>query len=134
MNHTNDDICKKITVNGKHTVTLEEAFNITVGFLKDSQQEVAELKEELKLKTLNEVNASVNADCLDGCRIQREKLKAILKEACGNINAMECSNDIWMPAVASVESDDDLEHMITVRRNYLRFLDQPKVQEIIRDN
>ena len=42
------------------------------------QKDLALAREGLKLKTQNEINASVNKDCLDGARIQVKKLQSDL--------------------------------------------------------
>jgi len=44
-------------------------------------EKIQDLEERLKLKTTNEVNASVNADCLEGCRVKLKKAESKLKKA-----------------------------------------------------
>ena len=42
---------------------------------------IEKLEEKLKLKTMNEVQSSINADCLDGCRLILKKINGKLDKA-----------------------------------------------------
>jgi hypothetical protein len=44
-------------------------------------EKIQDLEERLKLKTTNEVNASVNADCLEGCRVKLKRAESKLAKA-----------------------------------------------------
>jgi len=61
-------------------VSDSEAWGIMQKYSESLEKENKKLKEQLKLKTQNEVNASVNADCLDGCREQKKKLIEALEK------------------------------------------------------
>ena len=49
--------------------------------LNSQQKKIQDLEERLKLKTTNEVNASVNADCLEGCRVKLKRAEAKITKA-----------------------------------------------------
>ena len=67
--------------NDKLRILLNDYENELSRIKRESKEKIQDLEERLKLKTTNEVNASVNADCLEGCRVKLKRAESKLKKA-----------------------------------------------------
>ena len=77
----------------KHKEYFIPLYNAYMAGMNHQQNKIDKLQEKLKLKTQNEIDASVNADCLDGCRIKlqaaEEKIKELEKDLKDSIHQFE---------------------------------------------
>jgi hypothetical protein len=74
-------------------------------------EKIQDLEESLKLKTTNEVNASVNADCLEGCRVKLKRAKSKLTKAVEALRYIEINSDCMDDITYCVYAEKTLEEI-----------------------